>query len=238
MRITSIDIETTGLNPDKSQILQVGAVVFDTSSEKFNFIATYNKLILTNEIKGEPFAIQMNARFIKKISDLYPKYKKCTKELQNAISSGNVEQQEFLSQKLEELRIEGIEEFELAEDFSSFLISNEAFYIDANSKQKFNVAGKNFAMFDSKFLEKVKDWKYKVHFNYRILDPGNMYVSPKDDALPTLEECKKRCIEHGGSSLFNNDSTVTHDALDDAMDVAKLIWYYFKYKESLVILKS
>lgn len=238
MRITSIDIETTGLNPEKSQILQVGAVVFDTSSEEFYPIATYNKLILTNELKGEPFAIQMNARFIKKIADLYPKYKKRTKELQNAISSGNVEQQEHLSQKLEELRIEGIEESELAEDFSSFLISNEAFYIDDNSKQKFNVAGKNFAMFDSKFLEKVKDWKYKVHFNYRILDPGNMYVSPKDDALPTLEECKKRCIEHGGSSLFNNDSTVTHDALDDAMDVAKLIWYYFKYKESLVILKS
>jgi len=79
----------------------------------------------------------------------------------------------------------------------------------------FNAAGKNFGSFDQKFLERLPRWKQIFRIRNRILDPAILYVDwENDDSLPGLSKCKER----GG---FNPH--VTHNAVDDAMDVVALL---------------
>jgi len=82
------------------------------------------------------------------------------------------------------------------------------------SKQaKINVAGKNFANFDKRFLDKLPNCLVK--FNHRVLDPCMLYFDPsKDEVLPSTEECMKRAGIEG---------VVAHTALDDALMVVRLL---------------
>lgn len=233
MRITSIDIETTGLNPDKSQVLQIGAVIFDTDSSLFHPIATYNKVVYHKEIHGEPFAIQMNAKIIKKIAICGDEYYRKRNEYQNEIRetlNNHTEKAIRLLAGCKELELVGRTPEDISEDFYQFLITNGGYYIDDKSqKRHFNVTGKNFWGFDNNFLKLLPNWK--LYFHRRSFDPANLYYEPQDQCLPSLQQCKERCMKMLESeteteikNLFTS-SDVTHDALDDAMDVAKLVWY-------------
>lgn len=54
-----------------------------------------------------------------------------------------------------------------------------------------NIAGKNFANFDNKFLEKLENYSFiKIH--HRIIDPAILYFIPTDTVLPSLEQCVER----------------------------------------------
>lgn len=72
MKYISCDIETTGLDPDTCQILQMAMVLEDTQ-----YVCPVNDLphlcitIGTKDgiIKGEPYAIRMNARLISEIAE-------------------------------------------------------------------------------------------------------------------------------------------------------------------------
>lgn len=85
---------------------------------------------------------------------------------------------------------------------------------------KIKVAGKNFNSFDKKFLEKLfeKTWVTKnsqFRFHHRVLDVGSVMVDFKnDDWIPNLEQCKQRAGVEG---------IVTHDALEDARDVIRVL---------------
>jgi hypothetical protein len=75
------------------------------------------------------------------------------------------------------------------------------------------VAGKNFANFDQKFLEKLPN-KF-VKFRHRILDPAMLFTDPMlDDAPPS----SALCLERAG---FGGE--VAHTALEDALMVVKLL---------------
>jgi len=66
MQYFSIDIETTGLNPETDQILQVGIAFEDTSNIlPIDDIPKHQWNIKHNRIQGDPFAIQMNSDIIK-----------------------------------------------------------------------------------------------------------------------------------------------------------------------------
>ena len=78
-----------------------------------------------------------------------------------------------------------------------------------------NCAGKNFAGFDKKFLEKLPRWKQVFSIRSRVLDPGILFVDwINDESVPSLDECKKRA---------GIDGVVTHNAVEDAMDVVMLL---------------
>lgn len=81
---------------------------------------------------------------------------------------------------------------------------------------KINIAGKNFGNFDSKFLEKLPSYGLLIKFNHRILDPAMLYFDPEEDTenLPSTEVCIKRA---------RIDGEVKHTALDDAINVIKLL---------------
>jgi len=63
----SIDLETTGLNPDYCQILEFGAV-FDNWKGPISQLKRFQRYILHDQITGEPFALQMNAALLRKIA--------------------------------------------------------------------------------------------------------------------------------------------------------------------------
>ena len=147
MRITSIDIETTGLNPSTSQVLQIGAVIFDTTDKEFTSLATYNKVVYHREIHGEPFAIQMNLEIIKKIAICGDEYYRAKRDYEKEISklSYNSERAKRFLCKQQELELVGRTPEDIAEDFYQFLITNGGYYIiEGQQKRHFNVTGKNF----------------------------------------------------------------------------------------------
>ena len=66
----SIDIETTGLEKDRYQILSIGAILEDTSKKlPFEKIPKFHAAILHNEITGSPFALNMNKELIEARSE-------------------------------------------------------------------------------------------------------------------------------------------------------------------------
>jgi hypothetical protein len=78
-----------------------------------------------------------------------------------------------------------------------------------------NVAGKNFASFDKVFLEKLPNFTSKIKIRSRIIDPAVYATDWKSDlAVPGLKLCKERA---------GIDGEVTHDAVDDAIDVIKVL---------------
>ncbi len=80
MRYASIDIETTGLNPDTCQILEIGIVIDDLEQPINPIPPTLHLYIKHDLIVGEPYALNMNARIIKilaenKLPNIVPEFK-------------------------------------------------------------------------------------------------------------------------------------------------------------------
>jgi oligoribonuclease len=71
--VTSIDIETTGHIPAKHQILEIGAMIWDTTTDVFLKDA-FECCVLHEDLIGTPTALQMNAALLRKISEKKPQY--------------------------------------------------------------------------------------------------------------------------------------------------------------------
>ncbi len=70
MQYFSIDIETTGLNPNCDQILQIGIAFEDTDDiTTFKDIPKAEVLVKHKRIEGQPFAINMNQDLIRRLAD-------------------------------------------------------------------------------------------------------------------------------------------------------------------------
>jgi len=98
--------------------------------------------------------------------------------------------------------------------FKQFLLKNG--YEAEHDRVYINVAGKNFGTFDLQVLNKQTDLSKHVKIRHRMLDPGAMFATKEDDTLPGLEECLNRIGEA---------PVVSHTAIEDAIDVVKLIRY-------------
>ena len=64
----SIDIETTGLDPETCQILEIGAV-WDDWTKSIHELPTYHQLICHTEYRGSAYALAMNATLLKQLAD-------------------------------------------------------------------------------------------------------------------------------------------------------------------------
>lgn len=70
MKFVSLDIETTGLDPYRHQILQIGAIVEDTNNPlEYDEIPKFERLIRHQEIIGQPYALNMNSGIIAKLAE-------------------------------------------------------------------------------------------------------------------------------------------------------------------------
>jgi len=218
MKYVSIDIETTGIDNETTQTLSIGLVVEDTVNIKpLQELPQLEIAIVRERIEGEIFAINMNRQLIADI-------------LEYKMARTEEEQKEI------ELRTkrEYLQEDDVAKRIFQFLWENGALdgkfdptgmievvngktYPMLTSKMKpfyFNAAGKNFANFDNKFLERLPRWKQCLKARGRTLDPAVLFIDwANDDAVPGLGLCKERAGIEG---------IVTHNAIEDAMDIVQL----------------
>lgn len=167
MKYISIDIETTGLDPETCQIIEFAAIVNNDTDE----YPTFHRYIKHPLYYGKPYALSMHPRIFKELA-----------------------------------KGKGIWPGQLAFEFSMFLKEN-------GFDDRITVAGKNFAAFDVKFLEELRDWKKLIKIRHRVLDPAILYMRPEDKVPPNMSTC----LERAGLG------EVSHTAVGDAMDVIHLI---------------
>jgi len=211
MKYVSIDIETTGLDPENNQILSIGAIIEDTA-KKLNFedIPKFNAIVLQRQIVGSARAITMNKGLIELIGE-YLEADNETKEKHRKYSGFNF-----------------YEPDEVIKEFYYFLYNNygtiESEYeipsIIRNTKHiLINVAGKNFGTFDQMFLKQLPWWQKIIRVKQRIIDPAILCCDwVKDDELPSLKICKER---------LGVDGIVAHNALEDAWDVIQILRKFY-----------
>jgi len=178
----SIDVETTGLNPQHCQVIQFGCVIDDWKTP-IDQLPTMKVNVKSGLVLGEPFALAMNTDILLQIAE-----------------------PDKVSTPL-------VESWKLATHFAEFLTLN------SYDPLKVIVAGKNFSAFDAQFLAKLTGFdpnnKPKVRFKHRVWDPAMLFVDFATDELPPdLQTCMNRAGIMG---------KVTHDALDDALDVVRCI---------------
>ena len=69
MKYISIDIETTGLDPENNDILSIGAIVEDSNNPlPFDQCPKFHVAIIREQLTGSPFALNLNKELIESIS--------------------------------------------------------------------------------------------------------------------------------------------------------------------------
>lgn len=199
MRFVSLDIETTGTDPVRSQILSIGMVVEDTNNilpmeelPKLHLYLTYDY------IYGSPFVLSMNRDIIKAIGDF------------------NETDKDDVIKQYKDKGIQFVYPSNVPNTIVNFLLSNGYNGYDSDKNRVvFTAAGKNLAGFDIPFLELLPNWKRSLRIRSRVIDPTTSLINWKeDDAPPGLAACMERTGVEG---------SVTHDALQDAIDTLKVI---------------
>ena len=186
MKYVSIDIETTGLDPDMHDIIEFGAIfddLDDDNPEYKTFHCYFNPQQAGGNFVGSPYALSMHADKFLKIASRGP--------------------DDMV-----------INPWDLGNTFMHWIINVCGYKHEANNKAKIIAAGKNFGSFDLQFLKLKTNLLQFIDIHYRMIDPCILYYQPGDTMLPSMDECLKRA---------GIEKKVTHNAVDDAMDIVRLI---------------
>lgn len=107
------------------------------------------------------------------------------------------------------------------------LLPRFAAFLDEHAldrKRSLVVAGKNFAGFDLPFLQQLPGYGDLIEISNAVIDPALLYLNwQKDRRLPNMSSCKARA---GLSDV------VSHQALDDARDIVRLLRPFYSNGES------
>jgi len=166
MKYASIDIETTGLDFDSCEVIEIGAVVDTDLKTPIEKLPTYRFRIVKDVYCGEPYALAMHRDLFRAIAANKP----------------------MVAHPISYLNLEDLygRAYQFVETFELFLRRNGL------DPRNFVAAGKNFANFDANFLRRLQGVGEKVRWHYRTLDPGNMFVLPSDQYVPGTPECCER----------------------------------------------
>ena len=217
MIFVSIDIETTGLDTERYDILSIGAIIEDTNKKlPFKKIPKFHAAIKHREITGSPFAINMNGDLISAISSFREGSLERREEIRASTGMEFLDEDEVVEKFFQFLYINNIPKSDIGGTHLKIIDGNTIPLLTSKMKPTvINVAGKNFQIFDKIFLERLPRWKQAIKIRGRIIDPAILFVDwKKDESLPGLGEYKKRA---------GIDGIVTHNALEDAWDVIELL---------------
>ena len=199
MIYTSIDIETTGIDPKTDQILEFAAIIENTSNPlELNNIPKFEAIIYHSKICGSPFALNLNSKIIEIIANIPPSY---TNAYGDYIKKYNI-----------------ISPQDLGFKFYDFIVENTDFSISPKSLKPLKIlaAGKNFGSFDKQFLYNLPEFTEYITFNHRSINPAEHFTDYVNDVEPPSLNV---CLERAG---YKN-SIVSHKAIDDAWDVIKVL---------------
>lgn len=166
MRYVSLDLETSGSDPLRHQVLELAAVVEDTRRTATTPLAelpSFRRALRHPEITGTAGALALNARLLEEMSD------KTKSDAPDICGAAEV---------LPQLR--------------AFLLAN-GFKLDAKDRVSFTIAGKNIGVFDIPFLRQLPGWDTIIRAEPAVLDPASFYLNwHKDSRLPSMLICQAR----------------------------------------------
>lgn len=222
MKYVSIDIETSGLDADKNNILSVAAIIEDTTKKlSFEECPKFNCAVIQREIVGSPRAITMNQQLISEIGDYIEGNKSVKEELLKVTSYQFLDEEEVAKEFYWFLNDNGFDQgMDNSGGYSQIMDGKHRPMINGSTKSiTINVAGKNFGTFDKLFLQKLPWWQKLIRTRQRVLDPAILCVNwNEDESLPSLTQCKER---------QNIEGIVTHNALEDAWDVIEVLRKFY-----------
>ena len=164
MRYVSLDLETSGSDPLRHQVLELAAVVEDTKRPRpLAELPAFRRLLIHAEIVGTPGALVLNARLLAELAapPLPPPTERCTP-----------------AEVLPQLR--------------EFLVT-QGFRPDDKDLVRFVLAGKNVAVFDLLFLQQLPGWGTIIKSEPAVIDPALLYLNwRKDSRLPSMAIAKTR----------------------------------------------
>jgi hypothetical protein len=199
LKYASFDIETTGLDPHRHQVLEIAVVVetdWKTPVEDLPFMRLALK---HDEVVASWRALEMNVRLFQEKDEFEIRYPPDA-------AAHHVR----LFQEKDEFEIRYPPDA-AAHHVLTFL--RDQFGSDVGHAARVTAAGKNFATFDKLFLDQLPGWPKGV-FRHRVLDPVTLWLDQDDDAPPDMATCLDRA---------NLKQTEAHTALGDARDVIRLI---------------
>ena len=221
MKYISIDIETTGLDPELCNVLSIGAVIEDSANPlPYEECPKFHAAILRHELNGSPRAITMNAKLIADIGAyMEPATTTSRMELEKETGMLFLNPDEVVEAFYEFLYLNSVVDNITIDHTGPWRLGRSGKSIPALSSRmkpvSITCAGKNFSTFDKLFLERLPRWKQAIRIKQRVLDPAILFVDWKqDEDLPNLLKCKERAGIQG---------IVTHNALEDAWDVVEVL---------------
>lgn len=163
MKYVSIDIETTGVNPERHQIVEFAAVLEDTTRDTpVDQLPAFHTYFDHYVLMCEPYnlAVFRTPEIIRQAL---------------LVKAGTIPG-----------RIVTIDSF--AKTFAAWLSDNGL----CGGGAKVTFAGKNVGSFDLQFLKRTYDFERLVPYSNRFLDPAAFYAVPTDECLPNTATCLKR----------------------------------------------
>ncbi len=162
MKYISIDIETSGLDPDNCQIIEFGAVIDDmeTPLEK---CPTFRYRVKANHYRGEPYALAMHKEFFEEIG----KVDGYAYTGPNDLVGGECGLPSYFARWLQSHGVRPKDFTAAGKNFAEF---------DAQFIRK---------------LPAFHNWE-SFKWRHAILDPGPLYVLSTDVKVPDMAECVER----------------------------------------------
>lgn len=164
-----IDIETTGLDPNKDQVLQFGGILYDVAENKI--IDSIEVNIFHDRVSGNYFACNMNSKLLLEMFEVAKKF--YSKAAENTPGWWNA--------------------FEFKKNLKLWLAANGAVE-NSQGIMTLTACGKNAAAFDVPFINNLMVQPSSIKFRHRVLDIGSIMYDPVEDGatLPDLSKCLKR----------------------------------------------
>lgn len=166
MKLVAVDIETTGLDPNRHGIVEFGAVYFDL--ERSFEPKTIHLQVYPENMVWSAYCLALH------------------RELLNEIINRWGADDKFAPGKpriLESPVLIGLH-------FRDWLIAVCGQKDEQGNYRRTTGAGKNFGSFDLQFL--LKSGGCEGIFRHRSLDPTTLYIDPIEDVPPELKLCKER----------------------------------------------